>query len=145
MSNRHADFAEQFAPIDRAAFSGITGEQNTGYVSVAGYQRITVLVHALVVATTLDVDVEIATAVGGTNAFTLKSMAQLVAADDDTLVCIDIRADEMTNPSGASANEYSFLNVEVTPSGAATVSVLVLGWSATNMPVPVTLWKQAVS
>lgn len=145
MSNRHADFAEQFAPVDKAAFSGVTTEQNSGYVSVAGYQRITVLVHALVVGTTLDVDVEIATAVGGTNAFTLKSITQLVAADDDTLVCIDIRADELSNPSGASANEYSFLNVEVTPSGSATVSVLVLGWSAINKPTPLTLWKQAVS
>lgn len=145
MTTTHADFAEQFAPLDKAAYSGITGEQNTGYVSVAGYQRITVLVHALVVGTTLDVDVEIATASGGTNAFTLKSMAQLVAADDDTLVCIDIRADEMTNPSGASANDYGYLNVEVTPSGSATVSVLVLGWSATNAPVPASLWKQAVS
>ncbi|MBL8133914.1 MAG: hypothetical protein JNL42_18780, partial [Anaerolineae bacterium] len=77
MSILHADFAEQFAPLDKAAFVGVTTEQNTGYVSVAGYQRLAVLIHALAVGTTLDADVEIATAAGGTNALTLKSMTQL--------------------------------------------------------------------
>ncbi|MCK6581197.1 MAG: hypothetical protein L6Q98_24160 [Anaerolineae bacterium] len=127
MSILHADFAEQFAPLDKAAFVGVTTEQNTGYVLVAGYQRLAVLIHALTVGTTLDADVEIATAVGGTDALTLKSMTQLGAADDDKLICIDIRPDELTAPAGTSATDFDYLNVEVTPSGAATVSVIVLG------------------
>ncbi|MBK8023514.1 MAG: hypothetical protein IPK19_19295 [Chloroflexi bacterium] len=127
MSILHADFAEQFAPLDKAAFVGITGEQNTGFVSVAAYQRIAVLIHALAVGTTLDADVEIATAAAGTNALTLKSMSQLGASDDDKLVCIDIRPDELVAPTGTSAVDFDYLNVEVTPSGAATVSVIVLG------------------
>lgn len=144
MSLLHADFAENFAPIDQNAFVGVTTEQNTGYVLVANYQRIAILIHALVVGTTLDVDVEIATSSGAANAFTLKSITQLVAADDNAVVCIDIRPDELTNPSGASANEYRYLNVEVTPDGSATVGVIVLGIPR-DKPAPATLWTQRIS
>lgn len=144
MSLIHADFAENFAPLDRASFVGITTEQNTGYIAIGGCQRIAVLIHALVVGTTLDADIEVATASGGTNATTLKSITQLGAAADDALVCIDIRPEELSHPAGTDVMEFDYLNVEVTPSGAATVSVIVLGIPR-DKPADPALWTQIVS
>lgn len=123
----HADFAENFDVIDKGTFANVTTEQNTGYVSVAGYDRIVVIIHALVVGTTVDADIEIGVDSDGTSAVTLKSITQLVAADDGDLICIDIRPDELNNPANTSVMNFDYLNVEVTPSGAAYVSVLVLG------------------
>lgn len=137
----HAKFAELYAPIDRALFVAATTEQNTGYVALTQYLRAAVIVHALSVTTTLDVDIEVATSAAGANAITLKSAVQLAAADDDVILCFDIRADELSNPAGTSVNEFTHVNVEVTPNGAATVSVLVLG-----LPrgLPAAGWTQTV-
>ncbi|MCK6580352.1 MAG: hypothetical protein L6Q98_19840 [Anaerolineae bacterium] len=144
MSLLHADFAENFVPIDKAALVGVTTEQNTGYVSLQNYLRIAILIHALVVTTTLDVDVEIATSDAGANAYTAKSITQLVAADDGDLIVIDLRPDELNNPSGGAADDgYAYLNVEVTPSGAATVGVVVLGVPRYK-GTPGTEWDQSV-
>jgi len=140
----NVDFSETWVPIDTLLISAATTEQNSGYVSLAGYNRVAIIVHALIVTTTLDIDIEIATAVGGTNAVTLKSAAQLLAADDGDIIVFDIRPDELSNPANTSVNEFSWLNVELTPSGAATVSVIVLGMSAYRPGIQ-TLWSQAIS
>ncbi|MDZ4771210.1 MAG: hypothetical protein SGJ24_18975 [Chloroflexota bacterium] len=137
----HAHFAEQYAPIDRAAYVAVTAEQNSGYVALTSYTRIAILIHAITVTTTLDVDIEIATSAAGANERTLKSMTQLVAADDDVIVCIDVRPDELTSPAGTTVNEFTHLNVEVTPNGAATLSVIVLGVPRSQ---PATGWTQAI-
>lgn len=127
MGRLNTSFGEEFAVVDTGLFSGVTTEQNTGYVSIADYLRIAIVIHALVVGTTLDVDIEIGTSSGGADAVTLKSITQLGASADGAVVVIDVRPDELSNPAGTAVNEFSFLNVEVTPSGSATVSVLVLG------------------
>ncbi len=144
MAMLHADFAEAFAPFHKSALVAVTTEQNTGYLAIASYQRIAILIHALVVTTTLNIDIEIGTSAAGANAHTLKSATQRVAADDNKLIVFDIRPDELSNPSGTAIREFTHLNVEVTPDGAATVSVIVLGIPA-YAPADQTLWAEAVS
>lgn len=139
------DFAEGFAPIDKAFFSAVTTVQDTGFVDASLYNRITVLIYATTVGTTLDVDIEVSESADGSNPFTLKSITQLVAADDGALVCIDIKGDEIANPPSAPGGNYRYLNVELTPDGAGTAFVLVLGHEARYHPVDQTLWAEAVS
>lgn len=143
--HRQADFAEQVCLLGKALISAATTEQNSGYVSVAGYDRITIMLVVSIVTTTLDVDIEIATAAAGTNAATIKSITQLGASDDDKVILIDIEASELSNPSVSSAKEFGYVNVEVTPSGAATLTVLVWGWAAKYQPVTQTIIHEAVS
>jgi hypothetical protein len=141
----HADFAENYALVDSASFVGVTNEQNTGYVDLSAYVRLVILIHAIAVGTTLDADVEIATTSGGANAHTIKSITQLGGSDDGAVVVIDLRPDDLNNPAGATADDgYRYLNVEVTPSGSATVSVLVLG-ALRNSGSASTTWDEAVS
>ncbi|MDZ4768367.1 MAG: hypothetical protein SGJ24_04500 [Chloroflexota bacterium] len=141
----HADFAENYVLIDKMVISAATSEQNTDYVSIKDYLRIVVIVHALIVTTTLDIDIEAATSSAGANSYNVKRATQLVGADDNDVVIFDIRPDEMSNPAGGAADDgYQYLNIELIPSGAATVSVLMLGVPRNRGAVG-TSWDQAVS
>lgn len=142
----HAGFGENFTPIDKAALVGVTTEQNTGYVSIANYVRVAILIHALAVGTTLDADVEIATSAAAANAVTLKSITQLASDDDGAQICIELRPDELSNPaiSGAADDGYQYINLEVTPSGSATVSVQILGVPR-NKGEASTAWDEVVA
>jgi hypothetical protein len=137
----HAAFHENYLPIARAALIGVTTVQNTGWLSLRDHVRVAVILHALNVTTTLDAIVEIATSAAGANAVTLRSMTQLAAADDNVVICFDVRPDALSSPADTSVNEFTHLNVKVTPNGAATVSVLVLGEPRSK---PGTGWAQAV-
>lgn len=144
MSDYTETFGESHAPLAHMARVGSTTEQNSGYVNVGKYHRIAVVLHALVVGTTLDIDIEVANDNAAANVFTLKHITQLVAADDDVVVVIDIRGDELGKPSGATGQNYDWLNVEVTPSGASTFSCIVYGIVPRFEPVDATLWHEQV-
>lgn len=138
-------FGENFAPIAKFSGAAATTEQNSGYVYVGKYHRIAVVYHGILTGTTVDLDVEIATNAAAANVFTLKSIAQLVSADDGVIVVVEVRSDELGKPTGASSENYDFLNVEITPSGAATFSCVVYGFVPRFGPIDSSLWDEIVA
>lgn len=127
-----------------------TTEQNSGYVDMAKYERIVAVlsVGAMTTNATLDADVEITTDGVSAGLHTLKSITQLTEAggDGDQEILIEIRAEELSNPSGAPADEYRYVNIEVTPATAAVILGLhVFGFASRLEPVATTLWQEIVS
>lgn len=139
-------FGENFAPLVHVYGAAVTTEQNTVWIQVAKYHRIAIVLHALVVGTTLDLDVEVATDDQATGLWTLpdKTLPQLVAADDNTISVIEIRTDELGKPTGAPSENYDWLRVEITPSAAATYSLVVYGFVPRFGPIDSTLWDAIV-
>lgn len=121
------EFSEVHALLDKMGSADAAAEENSGYFSVAQYHRIAIVLHAVQVTTSLDVDVEIATDNAATGVHTLKSITQLTADDDGAVVVIEIRGEELGKPASASSYNYDWINVEVTPVGACTYSLLVYG------------------
>lgn len=134
---------ELLGGIYPAAF---TTEQNTAWIDASKHNRFAVLVRAGNIGTSLDVDIEICTDGAAANLHTLKSMTQLTEAggDDSSTVIIEIRADELTKPSGTSAINFTHFRVEVTPNGSTIVDVAVFGFDARYEPVPTTLLDEVV-
>lgn len=141
-TQRFDEYAKLLADI---GYTGVTTEQNTGYINIKNYRRIAVIIKALTVATSLDVDVEITTDGVSAGLFTLKSAVQLGGSDDADVVLINIRDEELSKPVGASSAEYDWINIETTPSGAGTYVVLVLGLEPRFAPVGVTEWDQVIA
>jgi len=126
-------------------YEGVSTEQNTSFVNVKAYRRIAIIIKTLDVGTTLDADVEITTDGVTAGLFTLKSMTQLASGDDDEKVLINVRDEELSKPTGASSDQYDWIRVETTPSGAATYVVMVLGLEPRFSPVGISDWDQVVA
>lgn len=122
---------------------GVTTEQNSAWIQMSLYHRLAVVIHALVVGTTFDVDIEIATDASGSNLFTLYRATQLVAADDNNLIIFEIRGEKLGHPTGAPAENYDFVRVEITPSGAATYSSIIYG-NGRYQPATLTLVDEVI-
>lgn len=138
-------FSENFAPIAFLGAGAGTAEQNSGYVNLAKYHRVAIVLHVITTGTTLDLDVEIATDADAANVFTFKHITQLVAADDAEIFVVEIRTDELGKPTGASSENYDWLNVEITPSAAAAYSCVVYGFVPRYGPIDSTLWDEIVT
>lgn len=141
------NFAEGFAPLAAFGAAAATTEQNSGYVNMAKYHRLVIILYVLTTGTTLDLDVEVTTDGVSAGLFNLpgKSITQLTSSDDDVTLCIDIRADELGKPAGAPSENYDWVNIEITPSGAANFTCLVFGAEPRFAPIDQTLWEQAIS
>lgn len=140
-----AQFNEEHAILAKMGASALAAEANSGYVNVGNYHRIAIVLHAVQVTTTLDVDIEIAEDANATNVHTLKSITQLTADDDTAVVVINIRGEELGKPTGASGINYEWLNVEVTPSGALTYSLIVYGLEPRYARVSQTAFAEVVA
>lgn len=128
----HAQFHEFAELLAEVRPSTIAAETNTGWISMADFHRLAVIVQAGAVTTSVDVDIEIATDDSATGLHTLKSATQLT---DVGTVILNVLADELLIPSGAPSKEYTHVRVEVTPVGNADVSLMVLGYEARHRPV----------
>ncbi len=120
--------------------SGVSSEQNTGWIAIGGYHRIFIEIHAVTVGTSINADVEIATSSGGagiTN-MTGKSITQLDAVGS---VAIEIQSEEFNQ----SQIHHTHLQVETTPSGTCDYVVLVKGIVARHEPVTVANWDEIVT
>ncbi len=139
-------FTEGHKVLAAIAYSGVTTEQNTSWISLQNYHRAVVMIICNNVTTTLDADIEVSnTGSGnGTNVFTLKSATQLTSGDDTAKVAFEIRSEELSKPVGASSDEYEFIRVETTPDGSGTYTVIVLGISPRTKPVGVSEWDEVV-
>ena len=119
-------FSEVHALLDKMVVSGGVAGANSGYNSLAKYHRAVIIIVPLSIASTFNVDIEVAEDAAGTHAHTLKSITQMTAADNGGVVQIEIRGEELANPTGASGSNYDFINVEVTPAGGAATYVVLL-------------------
>lgn len=113
-------------------------EQNTGYVSLANYHRVAVVIHTGYLLGDVDVDFEQATTTAGAGAKTLdtggKDVTVLGATDDNTVRIIEIRTEEFDVTGG-----FDCLNVELTPALSGIIGVIVYGIVSRFKPVPTTL------
>lgn len=138
-------FAEVHAPLAVFGATAATVEQNSGYVSMAKYHRLAILFYLLQTTTTFDVDIEITTDGVSAGLFTLKSATQVGSGGDDAVFVIEIRAEELGKPAGASSQNYDWVNVEVTPVGASAFTCIVFGIEPRYAPIDQTLWQQVVA
>lgn len=138
------NFAEYAAPLAKLGATAATTEQNTAWINLSKYHRAAIVLHVIGVGTTLDMDIEIATDDAATGLFTFKSITQLDSEADGDIVVVDVRADELGKPSGASAENYDWLRVEITPSGSSAFSCVVYGLEPRYAPIDQTLWAEAV-
>lgn len=113
-----SDSFELLAQIAPASYN--PGVQDSGNVDIEGYHRVFAIIHvgSLGTSATLDADLEQATtsAAGTRAAITGKSITQLTDDDDDCVVFIELRTEEL-DVDGA----YKFVNLEVTVGTAAVI------------------------
>jgi hypothetical protein len=119
--------------------------QDTGYVNVANYRRVVVIIKAIAVGTSLNADVEITTDGVSAGLHTLKSITELGGSDDDAVVLINVRDEELSKPTDATSQEYDWINIETTPSGTCSYVVFVFGIEPRYEPVGTSEWDEVVA
>ena len=142
-----ARFSETWYPLAVIHADSLSGEQNSGYVSLANYHRAVILIDVgdMVASATLDCQIEQATTTAGASPkdITGKAITQLTQAggDSDQLICIEVTTEELDVDNG-----FDCINVEMTGAAAATeYSVWVLGDCSRYKPVPTTNWEEIVT
>ena len=139
-TERFTEVHEPLATIAPTAANWAVGEHNTGWVDMENYHRMVILLNigAPQQGATIDIDVEEATDNVASGAQNLKSITQVVAADTEGIVAIELRSEEVTQG-------YSFINVEVTIGTDFYIYGLwVFGTVPHYAPVPVTAWHEIV-
>lgn len=139
-TERGTEFLELLGKIDSTG-AAMTAEGNTSYIATKGHARFLVILQASIVATSIDLDIELATAADGTGGpitMTGKSITQ--ETDDAKVMMIEIRAEEFFQ----GGVNYTHFRVEVTPSGNCSYSVLVFGIDPYYKPVAVTSIEEIV-
>ncbi len=139
-TQRWTEVHEPLATLAPITANGTVGEHNTGWVNMENYYRMVILLNIGTPAqgATIDIDVEEATdnAGAGIQNIAGKTITQVVAADTEGIVAIELRGEELTQG-------YSFVNVEVTVAvDAYTYGLYVFGTVPHYAPVPVTAWQE---
>ena len=139
-TQRWTEVHEPLATLAPITANGTQGEHNTGWVDMENYYRIIILLNIGTPqqGATIDIDVEEATSNAGAGIQNIagKTITQVVAADTEGIVAIELRAEELTMG-------YSFVNVEVTVgTDAYTYGLWVFGVIPHYAPVPVTAWQE---
>jgi hypothetical protein len=134
-----ADYTERFSEV-WSLLGSIRGanastEQNTGYVSLANYHRVMVIVIPVSLGSALDVDLEQGTDTSGTGAKTVDSGGKdiTVALADTAPSVIELRTAEMDVTGG-----FDCLNVEVTPTAGSYFWCGIFGGVPRFAPVSTT-------
>jgi len=109
------------------------------------FRRAVVILHVGDITTggTLDLDIEEAKNSSGGTPLTIsgKSITQLTATDDNKVVVVELRAEEMTTNS-----DYWYINAELTAATAASISGLqIWGLSPRYKSVGTTLIEEVVT
>src|SRR3990167_3785639 len=134
-------FDEANAILGQLVPASYSSEQNIALFNVSGYEEIFVLIQFGAIGTTLDVDIEVARDADATGLLTLDSITQLSV--DNGYVGLSIQAEKLVNPTGGSGN-YDWMRIEVTPSGACLVGVIVFGVNPKYKPVDVTGYDELI-
>ncbi len=110
------------------------GEQNTGYVSFANYHRGLVIIQTGAMSAAVDVDFEEGTTTAGAGAQSFNTAGKdLNLTTGGHVYVFEIKSEEFDT-----ADLYDCLNVELTLTNNAALSVLVLGTVPRYPPVGVT-------
>ncbi len=141
-TERWTEVHEPLATLAPITANGTVGAHDTGWVDMENYYRMIILLNIGTPAqgATIDIDVEEATDNAGTGIQNIagKSITQVVAADTEGIIAIELRAEELTMG-------YSFVNVEVTVAvDTYTYGLWVIGMIPHYAPVPVTAWQEIV-
>lgn len=130
-------------PVSRAI-----GVYNTAWLDMADHQRIVFLIAVGDIAAggTVDFEVRQATSAVGANATNIFPIAgtititQLSAADDNSLVAVEVRTEQMDVDGG-----FHYLSGRLTIAGNTALTTVVPLRLGTNYPpVPVTGWTEVV-
>jgi len=115
-------FTERWQLLDTIPPSSSSAEQNTGWISMANFQRVVFILQtgAIEDTGTVDLDIEVGTTSAGGTTATLKSITQLTTADDNKVVVVEVRGEEM-NVAGV---EYDYIQGELTGANAAGITAL---------------------
>lgn len=142
VTQRFDEYCKLLADV---GYSAVTTEQNSGYINIKNYRKIAIVIKCLTVTTTLDADIELTTDGVSAGLKTLKSITQIAGSGDANAVLINVNAEELAKPDSASSDQYDWINVETTPSGAGTYVVLVFGLDSRFEPVGATQWDEVVA
>lgn len=117
-------FTERWELLGKISPASHTTEQNTGAMSFENIVRAVVIINCGVIGADLDIDIEEAvSSTGALQSFDGGGKDVVIPnADDNTVTCIEIKAEEFDVAGG-----YSYLNVEATPGAASIFSVEVWG------------------
>lgn len=130
-----ARFTEQYQLLGTIYAASASTEQNSGYKSCKGFDRIVIIVHPVSLGSNaLDVDIETGTDTSGTSAKTFDSGNKdiTVGGTDTKPNVIEIKGSEFDE-----ANAFDCLNVEITPAGSATFAAEIWGL-ASYQPASIT-------
>jgi hypothetical protein len=113
----------------------------SSYVSLANYQRAFVVLHCGALTGTQDMQLKQATDTSGTSAkvITGKAITQLAASDDDDVVAIEVRTEELDVDGG-----FDCIAALTTPSAANIYAVQIWGCEARFKPVPTTAFAEII-
>ncbi len=133
-----SDFTERWSEVN-AVLAKLdphvygAGEQNTGYVSFANYHRGLVIIQTGAMSAAVDVDFEQATTTAGAGAKSFNTASKdLLLATGGHVYVFEIKSEEF-DTNGL----FDCLNVELTLTNNAELSVLVLGTVPRYPPVSV--------
>jgi len=139
-TQRFTEGAALLAAINPASYNSV---QDTGFVSLANYQRAVIIIHAGVLGGDLDIDIEQGTDTSGTGVKTLnaggKDVTKTGTTDNNTVTVIEIKTSELDV-----ANAFDTINAELTPASAGIFSVQIWGIVANYPPVGTTLIDEIV-
>ncbi len=133
--------AELLGVINPAASQA---ERNSGWVCMKNFRRAVIILHVGSIATsgTLDLDIEEAKDASGTGVQNIsgKSITQLTDADDNKVVVVELRAEEMDTNDG-----YWYIQAELTGATADSISGLqIWGLSPRYKSVSTALIEEVV-
>lgn len=116
-TERFSEVHELLADIHPASYSAV---QDTGYVSLANYQRAVIICTAGVLGQAVDFDIEEGTSTAGAGAQThdagSKDFTWAATTDNNVVSIIEIRPEELDI-----ADRYHCINVEATPAGQSAI------------------------
>ncbi|MFA5053529.1 MAG: hypothetical protein WC565_05700 [Parcubacteria group bacterium] len=135
-------FTERWQLLDTIPPSSSSAEQNTGWISMANFQRVVFILQtgAIEDTGTVDLDIEVGTTSAGGTTATLKSITQLTTADDNKVVVVEVRGEEM-NVAGV---EYDYIQGELTGANAAGITALQVWGYCEYAPAVTTLIDEIV-
>lgn len=136
-----ARWTELNAVLERMEPGGYNGPYTTAYVSLRDYQRVVFLIECGTLGGAVDAQVYQATDTAGTGAKVVagKAITQLTATDDNALVAIEVRTEEL-DVDGA----FDCVAILITPQGMNYMSCLVIGYATNYAAVPTTAFDEIV-
>ena len=134
-------FTEVHYPLGLIPSEDYTMVQYTEYVSLANYHRAVAVIHFGTLNGPVNAGLQQASDTAGTGvkAITGKTITALTATDDEALVAIELRTEELDVDGG-----FDCVRLYVTPTANAQFSAVLYGIEPRFMPTGTTNWTEVV-